>query len=301
MGNAFQSCCKKKGKKSSNPNQGDYIKANDSSIKDSETLRGDLPDTNPEQFQGQIVDIEAGHPELDEECLKIIKELNLGPQLDFVKERVGNFSKDDLKKITDDKDDFTMFFDVKTDENKEKYHVTVNHSKTPLSPIVFKLSNVLISEEDELRMTSGYERFYTLFRARIDGIFYVINYALYKQILLFSKKDMLFLKAFKRFDNGDVAEITMTINHPEFEVKPKIERMSIIENIVYYSKTDTGSDIIAINKIYPKVGAGFTILKPILSKTFRSYFKTLDEYLSTVKTDEDKLSKDFDRFKKINY
>lgn len=298
MGN----CCKKKEKDTKKkPGEGEYVR-----IKDGKegTIVGSLgSDTLPGtgELPGHIVDLEAGHPKLDEACVQWVNTLDLGPQLEKVKEKIENYNKGDLKKITDDKDTFTMYFDVKTDDAKEKFHVTASQAKSNLSPLAFKLANVLISEEDELRMTSSYERFYTLFRAKIDGVYYIVNYALYKQIMLFSKKDLLFIKAFKQFDNGDVAEITVSINHPEFEEKPKIERMRIIESISYITKTETGSSIQTLNQMYPKVSAGVTILKPLFAKSFRAYFKTLDEYLATIPNDEAELASKFEKFRKVNY
>lgn len=296
MGN----CCKKKERDNKGKNaDGGYTRIKDSALT-GDQVGGSLgSDTAP--LPGHIVDLEAGHPKLDEACVQWINTLELAPKLDKVREKIDSFNKGDLKKLTDDKDTFTMFFDVKTDDSKEKYHVTAAQSKSHLSPLAFKLANVLISEADELRMTSSYERFYTLFRAKIDGVYYIVNYALYKQIMLFSKKDLLFLKAFKQYDNGDVAEITVSINHPEFEEKPKIERMKIIESIAYLTKTETGSKIETLNQMYPKVSAGVTILKPLFAKSFRSYFKTLDEYLATIKDEETHLSEQFEKFKKVNF
>lgn len=308
MGN----CCKKKEKDNKNPKAGEggYTRIKDSALtRDQNTIGGSLgSDSAPlpgmagdRVFNGEMVDLEAGHPKLDEACIQWIKTLDLGPQFDQVKSKIDSYNKGDLKKLTDDKDSFTMYFDVKADENKDKFHVSAAVCKSHLSPLAFKLANALISEADELKMTSSYERFYTLFRAKIDGIYYIVNYALYKQIMLFSKKDLLFLKAFKEYDNGDVAEITVSINHPEFEEKPKIERMKIIESMAYITKTDNGCTIETLTQMYPKVNAGITILKPLFAKSFRAYFKTLDEYLVTVKSDQSELNTQFEKFKKANF
>ena len=307
MGN----CCKKKATEDKKGKaKGDqYVRIKDSALsKDnliiSMTVQSDGPGDNvvqDEEFRGQIQDLEAGHPRLDDVCLQLIKDLDLGPELDAIQLKVEEFSKADLNKITDDKDPFVMYFNVKTDQEKDKFHVTVAHLKSHLSPLTFKLANTLISEADELKMTSSYERFYTLFRAKMDGVYYIVNYALYKQIMLFSKKDLLFLKAFKQFDNGDVAEITVSINHPEFEVKSKVERMRLIQSMGYLKKTETGCDITTVSQIYPKVGAGYTILKPLFARSFRGYFKTLDEYLLKMKSDEADLINNFENFKKKNF
>ena len=91
-----------------------------------------------------------------------------------------------MKKISDDKDPYDLFFEVKTDEAKDKFHTTYMVSKTTLSPLAFKLANSMISEDQELKISSSYERFITIFRAKIEDVFYVINYAIYKKIMLFN-------------------------------------------------------------------------------------------------------------------
>lgn len=309
MGN----CCKKKTREDQkNQEEGGYVRIKDSAMtKDEQQISGGSLGTDISPLQGlgadehiqhsKAIDIEAGHPELDEACMNWIRSLNLGPQLDSVRSKIDEYNKGDLKKLTDASDTFTMYFDVKTDEAKEKFHVSAAESKSHLSPLAFKLANILITEADELRMTSSYERFYTLFRAKIDGVFYVVNYALYKQIMLFSKKDLLFLKAFKEFENGDIAEITVSITHPEFEEKPKIERMKIIQGLSYITKTNTGCRVETLNQMYPKVSAGITILKPVFTKSFRAYFKTLDEYLVTIKDSETEMTSQFEKFKKAAF
>ena len=310
MGN----CCKKKTKEEGKPGSGDYVRIKDGTVsKVGATITGEPtsnlsngPDTARDEegghFKGRAMNLEEDHPKLDDACLQLIKDLGLDAELDTVKERVHKFSKEGLTKLTDDgKDTFTMFLDIKADEKKETFHTTVAHLKSHLQPLAFKLANTLISEADEIRMTPNYERFYTIFRAKIDDVYYIINYALYKKIMLMSQKDLLFLKAFKKLDNGDVVEITVSINHPEFEEKAKIDRMKLIQSIGHFKKTDSGTEGTTVSQIYPRTSVGMTMLKPIFTKSFRSYFKTLDEYLLTIKSEEGELSSTFQNFTKKNF
>lgn len=225
--------------------------------------------------------------------------MNLAEKLDAIVERLKSYQPSTLKKISDDKDPYSLFFEVFTDEAKDKFHTTYMTSSNNLSPLAFKLVNSLIPEEQELAISSNYERFITIFRGKIEDVFYIINYAVYKQIMLFNKKDLLFIKAFKLLADGSVVEITASINHPDFPEKKGVDRIKIIENIVHYRRTaEGGTEIVSLNSLYPRVGVGFAMLKPIFSKSYRSYQKSLGEYLGTASNDEKALESDFVHFRK---
>lgn len=231
--------------------------------------------------------------------MQIIEKLDLPSKLEGIIHRLETYNHSDLKKISEDKDPYHLYFEVKTDEHKDKYHTTYMTSHSNMSPLAFKIANSVIPEEEELKISTSYERFITIFRAKIGDVFYIINYAVYKQVMLFNKKDLLFVKAFRLTPDGGVVEITVSIDHPDFHEKKGTDRMKIIENIVYYKRTaDNGTDIISLNSIYPRVGASFTILKPLFSRNYRSYQKLLAEYLHTVPNDERKLEAEFVNFKK---
>ena len=283
-----------------------YFRIKDRSIRNDGPLKCGInsSETTPlqdkvtdQEFQTRLEDKEIGSPSLDETCLQLIRELNLGPKLNSVRAELDKVNRNELKKLTDDRDRFTMYFDVKTDDKKEKYHVTASTLRSHLSPLAYKLANTMISEADELKMTSSYERFMTIFRGKVDDVFYIVNYTLYKQIMFFSKKDMLYLKAFKQFDNGDVAEIAVSISHPEFPENPKFERMALIECLAYIAKTDTGCEATTINKMYPKISAGATILKPLFANSYRNYYKALDEYLLGIRANEGEMTNKFVNFR----
>lgn len=241
-------------------------------------------------------DFETGRS-VDPVFLGIIESLNLKDKFDAAEKKLRSYDKSELKLISDSKDPFTLYFDIKTDDKKEKYHITHMTSYSNLSPLAYKLVNSLITEEEELRISTSYERFQTLYRVVIDGVFYIFNYALYQKIMLFSKKDLLFMKAFKVLENGDLIEITASIDHPDFPETKGIERMKIIETMTLVTKMpEGGSQVETLNCLYPKVGAGFTILKPILSKSFRNFNKLLSEYFQKVTMNEKELKAEFVRF-----
>ena len=294
MGN----CCQKKKRVDSNQPRTTYQKASAEEVNIGSGLTENLVDDEIKERSdpGKPVDVEAGRT-VDPVFLQIIEQLNLKEKLDAVEQRIKSFNKADLKLISDAKDPFTLYFDVKTDDTKDKYHTTLMCSQSHLDPLQFKLANSMISEEDELKISSSYERFATLYRIKIEGIFYIFNYALYKQVMLFSKKDLLILKAFKLTENGDVVEITASCSHPDFEEKKGIDRMKIIETMSYYQKKpDGGCEATTLNSLYPRVGAGFTILKPIFSKSFRTFNSHLADYLAKVNKTETQLEAEFARF-----
>ncbi len=303
MGNT---CCKKKkpaGKpRLRAPPPGQYQKVEDQYKITEEG--GPIPSTmtGAESAVDQFAlhaDVETGRASIDPVILQIIQEMNLADKLDAVVERLRNYQPTTLKKISDDKDPYSLFFEVFTDEAKDKFHTTFMTSSSNLSPLAFKLINSLIPEEQELAISSNYERFITIFRGKIEDVFYIMNYALYKQVMLFNKKDLLFMKAFKLLADGSVVEITASITHPDFPEKKGIDRIKIIENVVHYRRTaDGGSEIVSLNSLYPRVGVGFTMLKPLFSKSYRAYQKALSEYLTTASTDEKALEADFVNFRK---
>jgi len=235
-------------------------------------------------------------PPVDQISLDLINSLNLEPQLDQVRARIENYDKSSLKKISDDKDPFELYFDVLTDDNKDKIHTTFMRANSSMTPLAFKLANSLIPESEELKISTNYERFMTIFRGKIGNVFYIINYALYKQIMLFSKKDLFFVKAFKQLDNGDVVEITVSADHPDYLESKGIDRMKIVENVCLYKKTPEGCQVTSLNTLYPRVGASLTILKPLFSKGFRTYNKAQTEYLNTITKGETDLEADFLNF-----
>lgn len=248
---------------------------------------------------GVGVDVEAGRQTIDPLILQIIQEMNLAEKLDGVVQKLSTYQPTNLKKISDDKDPYALYFEVFTDEAKDKYHTTYMTSSSTLSPLAFKLVNSLIPEDQELAISNNYERFITIFRGKIEDVFYIINYAVYKQVMMFNKKDLLFIKAFKLLADGSVVEITASINHPDFPEKNKIDRIKIIENIVHYRRTpEGGTEAVSLNSLYPRVGVGFSILKPLFSKSYRGYQKSLAEYLGTASTDEKALESEFVHFKK---
>lgn len=295
MGN----CCQKKKPADNNQPKSTYQKAAAEEVNIGSGLTENLMESDEKaspSTQPPVVDVEAGRT-IDPVFLRIIEELNLKDKLDGVEQRIKTYNKADLKLISDPKDHFTLYFDIKTDDTKEKFHTTLMSSTSHLSPLGFKLANSMISEEDELKISSSYERFSTLYRVKIDDIYYIFNYALYKQVMLFSKKDLLIMKAFKVTDSGDVVEITVSCSHPDFLEKKGIDRMKIIENITYYQKKpDGGCEITTLNSLYPRVGAGFTILKPIFSKSYRTFNNLLADYLAKVHKNEQQLEAEFVRF-----
>lgn len=148
MGN----CCKKKSKDDKPvrrpPIGTGYVKIND----DKMTLNnGSMPVTSINE-DGEVVttqaavDTEAGI-QLDPFCVQLIQQLDLPSKLDEIINRLETYQPTDLKKISDDKDPYDLFFEVKTDEAKDKFHTTYMVSKTTLSPLAFKLANSLISED----------------------------------------------------------------------------------------------------------------------------------------------------------
>ena len=294
MGN----CCQKKKPADKSQPRATYQKATVDEVNVGSGLTENLIDNEGRGMvsQERAVDVEAGET-VDPVFLRIIEELQLKDKLDQVEQRIRSFNKSELKLISDAKDPFTLYFDVKTDDTKDKYHTTLMCSQSHLDPLQFKLANSMISEEDELKISSSYERFATLYRIKIEGIFYIFNYALYKQVMLFSKKDLLILKAFKLTENGDVVEITASCSHPDFEEKKGIDRMKIIETMSYYQKKpDGGCEATTLNSLYPRVGAGFTILKPIFSKSFRTFNSHLADYLAKVNKTQTQLEAEFVRF-----
>jgi hypothetical protein len=294
MGN----CCQKKKPADKNQPKATYQKASIEEVNVGSGLTENLiDDENRDRLVAdKPLDVEAGHS-VDPVFLRIIEQLNLKDKLDAVEQRIKTFNKAELKLISDAKDPFTLYFDVKTDDTKDKYHTTLMCSQSHLGPLQFKLANSMIAEEDELKISSSYERFSTLYRVKIDGVFYIFNYALYKQVMLFSKKDLLIMKAFKLTDNGDVVEITASCTHPNFEEKKGVDRMKIIETMSYYQKKpDGGCEATTLNSLYPRVGAGFTILKPIFSKSFRTFNSLLADYLAKVNKTETQLEAEFVRF-----
>ena len=294
MGN----CCQKKKPADKSQPRATYQKATVDEVNVGSGLTENLIDNEGRGMvsQERAVDVEAGET-VDPVFLRIIEELQLKDKLDQVEQRIRSFNKSELKLISDAKDPFTLYFDVKTDDTKDKYHTTLMSSQSHHSPLAFKLANSLISEEDELKISSSYERFTTLYRTKIGDIYYIFNYALYKQVMLFSKKDLLIMKAFKVTENGDIVEITASCTHPDYQEKKGIDRMKIIENITYYQKKpDGGCEITTLNSLYPRVGAGFTILKPIFSKSFRNFNGLLADYLAKVQKTEKQLEAEFVRF-----
>jgi hypothetical protein len=235
---------------------------------------------------------------MDPECVGIINQLRLDEVLNSVKEKAAKINRDDLKKISDDKDTFTLYFDVKTDEQKEKYHTTVMETTyDKLAPLAYKLANSLIPEETELKLSSSYEKFTTIFRAKIGDVYYIMNYALYKKILLFNKKDMLFLKAFKELEGGDVAEVTVSVQHSGHPEVKGTDRMKIIDNFVYYKKSgDNSVKSTSFSSLYPRVGGTFGMLSTIFAKSYRAFVKASSEYLDTIKSSPKELEEDFKQF-----
>lgn len=310
MGNC---CPQKKDKKK--PAQGAYKKAPEGEKRNSAhkvAIKADATDGVLLQDQETARDLEGGKDnvevlmddqiELDPEILKIIDSLNLPAELDNVKTSVETYNLGELKKLTDDKKDtFEMHFDVKTDDAKEKIHAMYFKSKTHLDPAVFKLVSHTLSEEEEKKLDDNYERVYTMFRAKIGEVHYTVQYALYKKIMFFNKKDLVIIKAFKKFDNGDVAEIAISIDHPEFPETPKIDRMKLIKSQEYVKKLDSGSEVTTVSQIYPRVGTGFMILKPVYTSMFRNSFKILDEFLKKVQASEEELTRKYEGFKKEAY
>lgn len=297
MGN----CCQKKKKTNQNAVPAAYTKTSAEEVKLGSGLTDNLVDIHATEngsahtVNGQV-DIEAGS-KLDPVCWRTIKEFNLKDKLDQVEQRVKSYNKADLKLISDPKDPFTLYFDVFTDEKKEKYHTTFMTAKSNLSPLAYKLANSLISEADELEMSSSYERFSTIFRAKVDGVFYICNHASYKKIMLFSKKDLIMMKAFKETENGDVVEITVSFDHPDYPEKKDVDRITIIETIAYYRKTpEGGTEINTLNTLYPRVGTGFMILKPVYSRSFRTFNGLLTDYMSKMTKSTEQLEAEFVNF-----
>lgn len=235
---------------------------------------------------------------LDAECIGIINQLKLEEVLNSVKEKTAKINRDDLKMISDAKDTFKLYFDVKTDEQKEKFHTTVMETKYgKMGPLSYKIANSMIPEEVELKLSSNYEKFATVFRAKIGDVYYIMNYALYKKILLFNKKDLLFLKAFKEFEDGDVAEVTVSIQHSKYPEVKGTDRMKIIDNFVYYKKTgETSVETISFSSLYPRVGGTFGMLSSLFAKSYRTFVKALAEYMDTVHKTPKELEEEFKQF-----
>lgn len=228
----------------------------------------------------------------------LVQSLGLSAQLDSIILKLSNLDYTGIKRISDDqRDAFELWINVHTDEHREKIHTTIMKYQSHMSPMHFKLANTLMSESDELTVSPNYDRYRTLHRWKSDGVYYVVNYALYKQIMLFSQKDILFVKAFKPLPSGDVVEVTVSISHPDFPENGDTERMKIIDNYTVYAKNDDGCYITAVNILYPRVGAGFTILKPLFIKAFRGYHSNLQSYLSNQSKTEDQLNKEFGLFR----
>lgn len=297
MGN----CCKKKTKEGRGEGDGSYARVQDraaASIKEGTVINTNSTALAPggSMVPGSIVPGTGLSPE-DEKWQDFLKSLQLEPILDKVQEQVTSYKTDALKKISDDKDPYTLYFDVLTDDNKEKFHTTYMHQKSPLSPLAFKLANTLIPESEELRLSSSYERYITIYRCKIGDVFYIINHAIYKAIMLFSKKDLFIVKAFKIVNGGDLVEVTVSPTHPEYPEKKGTDRMKIISNMAYIRKTsEGGSEVTSINSLYPRTGTSFMILKPIFSKTYRTYTKTVGDYLESLNKSEAALQDEFVRY-----
>lgn len=258
-----------------------------------------LEDDNFGKHVASSFDDEASNPstrlsEKQKNYLDFFRSLELEKKLDTVQEELEKVNLEELKKISKETDTFSLWFNVLSEPgSKEKYHSTLMVLESKMSPLEYKLANSLISEEDELRISDSYEQFKTPFRVKDGDIYYIMNYALYKKILMFSKKDLLFVKAFKVLDNGDVLEVTVSVEHPDYPISEEVERMSIIQNVVLYRKTENGCEIKSFNSLYPKTNAGSTMLNGIFSKSYRTYNKLLAEYLEALSKSEQELEAEF--------
>lgn len=231
--------------------------------------------------------------------IQFVQRFNLSQKLNQIQEKMRKLDLAELKKISKEKDDFKMYFDVKTDSENQKFHATYIEAQSDMSPLQYILTTSVILESKEKEISSNYERFHTCFKLHMDGTYYILNYIVYKQIMLFSKKDLLILKAFKELSDGTVVSVAVSVEHPDYPIAPGVERMEVIENYSVFSQVETEGSLVPstrvqlFNSLYPKISASFTILNGIFSKNYRTYFKNLNEYFEKHKSDTEKLKKKF--------
>ena len=153
----------------------------------------------------------------------------------------------------------------------------------------------MLTPEDRIKSNPSIEQYKTYVKRKIDGIYYLVNYALFKKVPLITAKDSLCIKAVKLLDNGDCLELNISADHPNCPVQPTIDRIVTIQNPIYYKKTAEGLSVQSFNYIIPRTNVGMIFLKPLLNNIYQGTLKRILEIIKTEPLDLETIESQFNQ------
>lgn len=233
------------------------------------------------QKQTELTELETEQDRDLKFLMEAIERSNINQLLNEALETVTGMAPDPpFAKISSPKDPLELYFQVGDHPNpKEKFHKFLSSYTANFEPKTFVLRQCMLCEEDRLKSNSALQSYKVLLRRRIGDTYYMINHAIFKKVLLFAEKDSLCIKAVRFLENGDCIEQNISFEHDQ--VPKSRERIQVISNPIYYRKTETGLSTKSFNFVLPKTSIGFSILKPIMNKSYNDTFKALLERLNT--------------------
>lgn len=222
--------------------------------------------------------------EEEDELIRIIKESKIE---DLLEEAEKNFDdkflgNPDIVKISKENDQMDVRFQV-GDAGKEKFHKIISSYSASFDPKWFFLRNCCLSEQQRVETNTNLESYKIVERRKIGDIYYLLSHTTFKKIMLVTKKESVCLKAGKVKPNGDVIEINISVNHKKIPISAEVDRIHVIENPVFFKKTETGLLTRAYNHVLPKTSVGFLIMKPLINS---GYNKTLQSILKIMEADK---------------
>lgn len=151
--------------------------------------------------------------------------------------------------------------------------------KMEVSPEEILHYNLLQDKESRKKIDSNCEQFDILAVIEQDDIYYALCYLKTAKFMIIKGKETFYIKAFKKVKEDDNSivwtEVNTSVTHesvPELEEHRRVN--IILSGFIYTFDKETQATMIeGYTHVVPQVSAGMLILKPVVSKYYKSYLK----------------------------
>lgn len=156
-------------------------------------------------------------------------------------------------------------------------------------PVDYFYFNITQEMETRRKADGSIESFDLLYWTEMDDVMYFFLRVTTRKILMMKGKEIMSIRAFKKKRDGNYMEVYKSVDHPDFPICDKYDRIEILRGgIVYVPSVDveSGECVTSVSNYYymnPQVGVSLTFVKGFISayfkKVFRISWNSLNEFL----------------------
>jgi len=168
--------------------------------------------------------------------------------------------------------------------NKVNHHEIFQNWEMSHTPQQYNLFFNFEDCKDKQRGDTNLDSWDVLYHYMKDDVLYTFIRSTTKKIMFMKGREMVFVSAFKKLENGNYIEMYISYDDREFPVSKKLDRMTVVKGWLLYQKQE--NDTWKVNNytfMDPKTKMPIKLVKKVIGGFFSNYFKNnfviMDEYL----------------------